>query len=136
VGETRIPSTDNRPSGKPCPTLIAVPSAVTSLPARTRRHPSVVRIVWPTAATFTTPARYLEVAGTAMRILAEASTTLAKDQSEPPALTGFDTAADFHTLDARRNDDRRRDGAVDHDRMGTWGQRVQKRDPAVPDGKA
>jgi hypothetical protein len=40
------------------------------------------------------------------------------------------------TLVARRNDDRRRDGAVDQDCMGPWRQRVQKRDPAVPDGKA
>jgi hypothetical protein len=40
--------------------------------------PAVVRIVWPTAPTITTPARYLEVASTAMRLLAEASTTLAR----------------------------------------------------------
>jgi hypothetical protein len=39
--------------------------------------PAVVRIVWPTAPTITTPARYLEVASTAMRLLAETSTTLA-----------------------------------------------------------
>jgi hypothetical protein len=32
--------------------------------------PAVVRIVWPTAATITTPARYLEVAA-AMKVLAE-----------------------------------------------------------------
>jgi hypothetical protein len=37
----------------------------------------VVRIIWPTAPTITTPARYLEVASAAMRLLAEASTTLA-----------------------------------------------------------
>jgi hypothetical protein len=40
--------------------------------------PAVVRIVWPTAATITTPAHYLEVASAAMRLLAEASTTLAQ----------------------------------------------------------
>jgi hypothetical protein len=40
--------------------------------------PAVVRIVWPTAATITTPAHYLQVAGAAMRLLAEASTTLAR----------------------------------------------------------
>jgi hypothetical protein len=40
--------------------------------------PAVVRIVWPTAATITTPAHYLEVASAAMRLLAKASTTLAR----------------------------------------------------------
>jgi hypothetical protein len=40
--------------------------------------PAVVRILWPTAATITTPAHYLEVASAAMRLLAEASTTLAR----------------------------------------------------------
>ena len=40
--------------------------------------PAVVRIVWPSAATITTRARYLEVASAAMRLLAEASTTLAR----------------------------------------------------------
>ena len=40
--------------------------------------PAVVRIVWPTAATITTPAHYLEVASAAMRLLAEASTTLTR----------------------------------------------------------
>ena len=40
--------------------------------------PAVVRIVWPTAPTITTPGRYLEVASTAMRLLAEASTTLTR----------------------------------------------------------
>ena len=40
--------------------------------------PAVVRIVWPTAATITTPAHYLEVARAAMRLLAEASTSLAR----------------------------------------------------------
>ena len=40
--------------------------------------PAVVPIVWPAAATITTPARYLEVASTAMRLLAEAFTTLAR----------------------------------------------------------
>jgi hypothetical protein len=40
--------------------------------------PAVVRIVWPTAPTITTPARYKEVASTAMRLLAEASTMLAR----------------------------------------------------------
>jgi len=37
--------------------------------------PAVVRIIWPTAGT---PAHYLEVASAAMRLLAEASTTLAR----------------------------------------------------------
>jgi len=40
--------------------------------------PAVVRIVWPTAPTITTPARYTEVASTAMKLLAEASTRLAR----------------------------------------------------------
>jgi hypothetical protein len=40
--------------------------------------PAVVRIVWPTAPTITTPARYNEVASTAMRLLAEASPALAR----------------------------------------------------------
>jgi hypothetical protein len=40
--------------------------------------PAVVRIVWPTAPTITTPARYNEVASAAVRLLAEASTTLAR----------------------------------------------------------
>jgi hypothetical protein len=40
--------------------------------------PAVVRIVWPTAATITTPTRHLEVAAAAMKLLAEASTTLAR----------------------------------------------------------
>ena len=40
--------------------------------------PASVRDVWPTAPTITTPARYNEVASTAMRLLAEASTTLAR----------------------------------------------------------
>ena len=35
--------------------------------------PAMVRIVWPSAPTITTPARYVEVARTAMRLLAEAS---------------------------------------------------------------
>ena len=39
---------------------------------------AAVRIVWPTAPTITTPARYNEVASTAMRLLAEASTMLAR----------------------------------------------------------
>jgi hypothetical protein len=49
--------------------------------------PAVVRIVWPSAATITTPAHYLEVASAAMRLLAEASTTLGPNPSEPTALT-------------------------------------------------
>jgi hypothetical protein len=40
--------------------------------------PAVVRIAWPTAATITTPAHYLEVASAAMRLLAAAATTLAR----------------------------------------------------------
>jgi hypothetical protein len=39
---------------------------------------SVIIIRWPDAPTITTPARYNEVASTAMRLLAEASTTLAR----------------------------------------------------------
>jgi hypothetical protein len=39
---------------------------------------TVVRIVWPSAPTITTPARYNEVASTAMRLLADASTRLAR----------------------------------------------------------
>jgi hypothetical protein len=40
--------------------------------------PAAVRAVWATAPTITTPARYNEVASTAMRLLAEASITLAR----------------------------------------------------------
>ena len=40
--------------------------------------PAVVRIVWPTSPTVTAPARYLEIASTAMRLLAEASTALTR----------------------------------------------------------
>ena len=43
-------------------------------------RPASVRDVWPTAPTITTPARYNEVASTAMRLLAEASTTLAESE--------------------------------------------------------
>ena len=50
--------------------------------------PAVVRIVWPAAATITTPARYLEVASTAMRLLAEASTTLTRIKASK-RLNGF-----------------------------------------------
>jgi hypothetical protein len=41
-------------------------------------NPSVIMIRWPDAPTITAPARYNEVASTAMRLLAEASTTLAR----------------------------------------------------------
>lgn len=41
-------------------------------------NPSVIMIRWPTAPTITTAARYNDVASTAMRLLAEASTTLAR----------------------------------------------------------
>ena len=50
--------------------------------------PTAVRIVWPTAPTITTPARYNEVASTAMRLLADASTALARIKSKSAALTG------------------------------------------------
>jgi hypothetical protein len=40
--------------------------------------PPAVLIRWPAAPTITTPARYNEVASTAMRLLAEGSTTLAR----------------------------------------------------------
>jgi hypothetical protein len=40
--------------------------------------PPAVLIRWPAAPTITTPARYNEVASTAIRLLAEASTTLAR----------------------------------------------------------
>jgi hypothetical protein len=52
--------------------------------------PAVVRIVWPAAATITTPAHYLEVASAAMRLLAEASHDLSPHPSEPTALTDLD----------------------------------------------
>ena len=42
--------------------------------------PTAVPIAWPTAPTITTLARYNEVASTAMRLLAEASTTLARSK--------------------------------------------------------
>ena len=41
-------------------------------------NPAVVRIVWPQQPTITTTARYNEVASVAMRLPAEASTTLAR----------------------------------------------------------
>jgi hypothetical protein len=41
-------------------------------------NPAVVRIVWPQQPTITPPGRYNEVASTAMKLLAEASTTLAR----------------------------------------------------------
>jgi hypothetical protein len=41
-------------------------------------NPSVIMVRWPIAPTITTPARYNEVASTAMRLLAEASTMLAR----------------------------------------------------------
>ena len=41
-------------------------------------NPSMIMIRWPDAPTITTPSRYNEVASTAMRLLAEASTTLAR----------------------------------------------------------
>jgi hypothetical protein len=41
-------------------------------------NPSVIMIRWPDASTITTPSRYNEVASTAMRLLAEASTMLAR----------------------------------------------------------
>jgi hypothetical protein len=40
--------------------------------------PAAVRVVWPTAATITTPARYNEVASAAMQLLAEPPTMLAR----------------------------------------------------------
>jgi hypothetical protein len=49
---------------------------------------AVVRIVWPTAATITTPARYLEVAAAAMKVLAESSTTLARIEPAKLQATG------------------------------------------------
>jgi hypothetical protein len=50
--------------------------------------PAVVRIVWPTAPTITTLARYTEVASTAMRLLAEASTALSRIKASKTAVTG------------------------------------------------
>ena len=41
-------------------------------------NPSVIMIRWPNAPTITTPGRYNEVASTAMQLLAEASTRLAR----------------------------------------------------------
>jgi hypothetical protein len=40
-------------------------------------NPSVIMIRWPTAPAITAPATYNEVAAAAMRVLAQASTTLA-----------------------------------------------------------
>jgi hypothetical protein len=51
--------------------------------------PAAVRIVWSTAPTITTPARYNEVASTAMRLLAEASTTLARIRASKRAHRRF-----------------------------------------------
>jgi hypothetical protein len=41
-------------------------------------NPSVIMIRWPDAPTITTAARYNEVASTAIKLLAEASTTLTR----------------------------------------------------------
>jgi hypothetical protein len=41
----------------------------------------VIMIRWPDVPTITTPSRYNEVASAAMRLLAEASTTLARLQA-------------------------------------------------------
>jgi hypothetical protein len=41
-------------------------------------NPSVIMIRWPDGPTITTPSRYNEVASAAMRLLAEASTTLVR----------------------------------------------------------
>jgi hypothetical protein len=43
--------------------------------------PPMIRIVWPTKPTIVPPAQYNEVASTAMRLLAEASTRLAAIRS-------------------------------------------------------
>ena len=61
---------------QPDPTVSASADPIAILAVMGR--PLTVRIVWPTAATITTPAHYLEVASAAMRLLAEASTTLAR----------------------------------------------------------
>jgi hypothetical protein len=57
------------------------PSSTTPLASRAINasgadNPSVIMIRWPDAPTITTPSRYNEVASTAMRLLAEAFTTL------------------------------------------------------------
>jgi hypothetical protein len=49
--------------------------------------PTAVRVVWATAATITTPARYHEVASAAMQLLAEAS-TCSPDSSKQTVVTG------------------------------------------------
>jgi hypothetical protein len=41
-------------------------------------HPAAIRIVWPAKTTIVQPARYNEVASTVMRMLATASTELAR----------------------------------------------------------
>ena len=51
---------------------------ITVQPIQPDSMPAVARIVWPSAPTITTPARDLEVASEAKRLLAEASTTLAR----------------------------------------------------------
>jgi hypothetical protein len=49
-------------------------------------NPSVIMIRWPDAPTIAPPARYNEVATTAMRLLADASTMLARLEATPTTL--------------------------------------------------
>jgi hypothetical protein len=63
------------PSGLEADESVDKPDSVVEL-IQPDSMPAVVRIVWQTAPTITTPARYNEIASTAMRLLAEASTTL------------------------------------------------------------
>jgi hypothetical protein len=69
------------------PIPAAATSSASSYISSTPCRPRSVS-VWPTAPTITTPARYNEVASTAMRLLAEASTMLARNQSKQTVVTG------------------------------------------------
>jgi hypothetical protein len=55
--------------------------------------PTAVRIVWPTAPTITTPARYNEVVSTAMRLLAEASTMWPESSKQAVVMARTDYGA-------------------------------------------
>ncbi len=76
-------------------------------------HPHVVRIVWPSTPTITTPRPLPRVASTAMRLLAEASTTLARikraDGSDPLTTKRSIRAKTGSTCEEESDDCRRLD---------------------------
>jgi hypothetical protein len=65
----------------PCSPAVRLPVAATQISIELHQSdsmPAAVRVVWATAPTITTPARYNEVASAAMQLLAEASTMFAR----------------------------------------------------------